>query len=269
MQPGCDSTITINLTINHSTESDISETSCGSYTAPDGQIYNSSGIKTAVIPNATGCDSTITINLTVNHSTESSITETSCDSFEWNGTTYTTSGDYSFTTINSAGCDSTAYLHLTIDPTPATPAITQDGTVLHSDAGDGNQWYDLNGLIHEAIYQDYEVTDYNGYYVIVTLSNCSSQPSNTIHVVATGIELSDIKRIIKVYPNPVSDEFTIEMEGQNDRYAFEVVNASGMVVYDGSFTQKTKVQTSNFAPGIYLIKIGTGNAYEFIKIIVE
>ena len=43
----------------------ITETACDSYTAPDGQVYTTSGIKTAVIPNAAGCDSTITINLTI------------------------------------------------------------------------------------------------------------------------------------------------------------------------------------------------------------
>jgi hypothetical protein len=36
---------------------------CGSYTAPDGQVYYQSGNYIAVIPNAAGCDSTITIDL--------------------------------------------------------------------------------------------------------------------------------------------------------------------------------------------------------------
>ncbi len=49
-----------------STSSSITETACGSYTAPDGQVYTTSGIKTAIIPNYVGCDSTITINLTIN-----------------------------------------------------------------------------------------------------------------------------------------------------------------------------------------------------------
>ncbi|MBB78743.1 MAG: hypothetical protein CL844_07045 [Crocinitomicaceae bacterium] len=38
---------------------------CNDYTAPDGQVYSSSGTYTAIIPNAAGCDSTITINLTI------------------------------------------------------------------------------------------------------------------------------------------------------------------------------------------------------------
>jgi hypothetical protein len=63
---GCDSTITIDLTVNESTTSSITEVVCGdSYTAPDGEIYTSSGSYTAVLTNAVGCDSTISIDLTI------------------------------------------------------------------------------------------------------------------------------------------------------------------------------------------------------------
>ena len=41
-------------------------TACESYTAPDGQVYTSTGIYTATIDNAAGCDSVITIDLTIN-----------------------------------------------------------------------------------------------------------------------------------------------------------------------------------------------------------
>ncbi len=63
---GCDSIITINLTINQNTFSTISMSACGSFTAPDGQVYTTSGNYTAIIPNSAGCDSTISINLTIN-----------------------------------------------------------------------------------------------------------------------------------------------------------------------------------------------------------
>ncbi|MFO7669071.1 MAG: MopE-related protein [Bacteroidales bacterium] len=51
--------------VHQSSESSFSETTCGSYTAPDGIVYTTSGIIIAVIPNSEGCDSTITINLTI------------------------------------------------------------------------------------------------------------------------------------------------------------------------------------------------------------
>ena len=62
---GCDSIMTINLTISTPTASSINATSCGSYTSPSGLIYSTSGVYNDTIPNASGCDSTITINLTI------------------------------------------------------------------------------------------------------------------------------------------------------------------------------------------------------------
>ena len=58
---------TLTITVNNNTTSTISVTVCDSYTAPDGQVYTTSGTETAVIPNTAGCDSIITINLLVNY----------------------------------------------------------------------------------------------------------------------------------------------------------------------------------------------------------
>jgi hypothetical protein len=112
---GCDSIITVNLTVLKSTSSSITVAECESYTAPDGTIYTESGIKTAVIPNAAGCDSTITIDLTIKKSTSASITESACDSYTApDGTEYTTSGIKTAVIPNAAGCDSTITIDLTI-----------------------------------------------------------------------------------------------------------------------------------------------------------
>ncbi|MEI6123531.1 MAG: gliding motility-associated C-terminal domain-containing protein [Bacteroidota bacterium] len=62
---GCDSIITINLTILNS-NSAINETACIRYIAPSGNyIWTTSGIYLDTIPNTMGCDSIITIDLTV------------------------------------------------------------------------------------------------------------------------------------------------------------------------------------------------------------
>lgn len=63
---GCDSTITLNLTLLQPTSSTINVSQCGSYIAPSGAIYTTSGTFFDTIPNSSNCDSIITINLTVN-----------------------------------------------------------------------------------------------------------------------------------------------------------------------------------------------------------
>jgi len=60
------------LTILENTYSEINELANGSYTAPDGTVYSSTGKYTAIIANTAGCDSIITINLTI---TDADITE--------------------------------------------------------------------------------------------------------------------------------------------------------------------------------------------------
>ena len=104
--------------INQNTAASITPNACDTYTAPDGAVYTSTGMYTAVIPNAAGCDSTITIDLTVNTSTASSISETSLDSYTApSGAVYTTSGVFNDIITNAAGCDSVITITLTMNYT--------------------------------------------------------------------------------------------------------------------------------------------------------
>jgi len=91
---GCDSVITINLTINEPTSNTVSETACESYESPSGNyIWVSSGIYRDTIPNSNGCDSVITFNLTiVQNDIITTVTQTNellvsdqngADSYQW------------------------------------------------------------------------------------------------------------------------------------------------------------------------------------------
>lgn len=124
---GCDSTVTLNLTINNSTTSTTTVSACDSYTWTNTTTYTVGGTYTQVLTNAAGCDSTATLVLTINNSTTSTTTITACDSYTWtNGTTYTVGGTYSYVLTNAAGCDSTATLVLTINnSTASTTTITE------------------------------------------------------------------------------------------------------------------------------------------------
>ena len=114
---GCDSTVTLNLTITNSNTDSETVTECDSYTwNANGQTYTQTGQYTTVLTNQVGCDSTVTLNLTITNSNSSSETVTECDSYTWstNGQTYTQSGQYTTVLTNQDGCDSTVILNLTI-----------------------------------------------------------------------------------------------------------------------------------------------------------
>lgn len=62
---GCDSIINLTLTVKNATTASIAATACGTYTAPSGATFTTSGIKMDTITNVANCDSIITINLTM------------------------------------------------------------------------------------------------------------------------------------------------------------------------------------------------------------
>ncbi|HEU4719038.1 MAG TPA: LamG-like jellyroll fold domain-containing protein [Bacteroidia bacterium] len=121
---GCDSVITINLTVNQPSSSTMSATACGSYTAPSGAMFTSSGTYMDTIPNALGCDSVITINLTVNQPSASSFSVTACSSYTSpSGMNITSSGMYMDTIPNAIGCDSVMTIDVTIN-NPTSSSIS-------------------------------------------------------------------------------------------------------------------------------------------------
>lgn len=119
---GCDSVITINLTVNQPSSASFSATVCSAYTAPSGAVFTTSGIHMDTIANAVGCDSVITINLTVNQPSAESFTVSNCEMYTLpNGATVTSSGIYMDTIPNMAGCDSVMTFDVTIlEPTASS-----------------------------------------------------------------------------------------------------------------------------------------------------
>lgn len=201
--------------------SSITITACNSYSAPDGQVYTSSGVKTAVILNSTGCDSTITINLTIN---------------------------------------------------PLDVSTSVNGTVITANAnGATYQWLNCANNyspISGAISQSYTATANGNYAVIVTQGSCSDT-SACQQITTVGMSPEQSTAEISMYPNPVSTELTIESAGIKGEVTFEMINSIGQVVHKGSFVGKTTVQTSDLAPGVYLIKLGDDKTFEFKKIVKE
>ena len=110
---GCDSVITLHLTIYHSTGSGLDVTACDWFFWND-SIYTTSGVYMQYFQTVHGCDSTVVLHLTIYQSKETEWYETACDSFTWNGQTYHQSGTYVQYFPTVPGCDSIVVLHLTI-----------------------------------------------------------------------------------------------------------------------------------------------------------
>ena len=127
---GCDSLVTLDLTISNSSTGIDFQTACDSYTWVDGNTYTTSNNSaTFLLTNTAGCDSTVTLDLIINNSVTGTDTQTACDSYLWiDGNTYVVSNNSASFNITGGGvngCDSLVSLDLTINN---TPSYTMSGT---------------------------------------------------------------------------------------------------------------------------------------------
>ena len=85
-----------------------------------------------------------------------------------------------------------------------------------------------------------------------------------------------ISNTLSVYPNPTSDQVTVEIKTtQKEDYTIELYNAIGEkigVIYQGPLAvgeNNFEYSTADLAKGIYIIKVSSQGTYETLKLIKE
>jgi gliding motility-associated-like protein len=176
---GCDSNITLNLTISNNKNSitNIPLQACDNYLWK-GQSLTASGIYSDTLVAANGCDSIVNLQLTILQKSTADISDSICEGQSYGG--YTKSGTYIDTLLSVTGCDSIRTLHLSVQQKPA-PSLGEGkgictGDTLMLSPGDYSSylWQDGSTLSHFIVNQV-------GSYA-VTVSNLCGQGSATISV---------------------------------------------------------------------------------------
>jgi hypothetical protein len=271
---GCDSLVTLNLTITNTTASTDVVSTCGSYTWIDGNTYTSSNnTATHTLTNDTGCDSLVTLNLTIKQASTSTDVITACEAYTWiDGITYTTSnGTATHTFTNEAGCDSTVTLNLTIYAVDGNVTIT--GTeLIASDSGSEYQWIDCNSetTIPGETNQIFMPTKNGNYSVIVSEGGCSAT-SECINLTITGFEEIPGGEIT-AYPNPTSTSFVIssDTEFRDAKVNVFSLNLMGgpplieLIIHSGKMYS---INMEDYASGLYLVEVSQKNITRRIKLI--
>lgn len=117
-QNGCDSTVTLNLSVLSSLETNLNANICpGTTYFFEGQILSEPGEYIAELTSVNGCDSTVILSLELlPELTENLILEI-CEGeeFVFNGEVLTSPGEYQAILTASNGCDSTIHLQLVLN----------------------------------------------------------------------------------------------------------------------------------------------------------
>ncbi len=257
---GCDSVITINLTINNQTTETIVRTACYSYVSPSKKYtYTKSNTYYDTIPNSKGCDSIITINLTINNQTTETIARTACYSYVSPSKKYTyiQSGTYIDTILNTKGCDSIIAINLTINT--ADVSVTNSSPTLTANAiGATYQWLDCDNNfteINNANNQTFLASSNGNYAVEVTQNGCVDT-SLCINVSNAQILENTFGNHLMVFPNPTKEDVNIELGNHYNEVVVIVRNALGQEVMRTSFN-KTNAFKLNIPgeTGLYILEL--------------
>ena len=159
---GCDSVVTLLLTINHKTYGDTTAIECETFTWHGETYTESTNTPTFTMTNVAGCDSVVTLHLTINNPVHTAITVEQCGgTYTWtsgNGTTYSTSGTYTYSHQDANGCTQVDTLHLTIHPLPGevvlaakdnTSCVGSNGQIIVTSPTGSGYTYSLNGTDYQ------------------------------------------------------------------------------------------------------------------------
>ena len=143
---GCDSVLTVRLTLFSSDSIFITETLCDtSYTSPSGQYtYFENGEYRDTIQNEQGCPSYVFLNLSFNEIPKRFIQISACDSYtSLSGTIYDSTGVYSERRSSGGVCDSIITYDVTIITIDTSVSEIANGLSANA-VGLNYQWLDCN-----------------------------------------------------------------------------------------------------------------------------
>jgi hypothetical protein len=184
------------------------------------------------------------------------------------------SGTISVSGQNSCGTGIPSVMPVTVNIKPATPVITRNESILSSNATSGNQWYMDGNIINGATSQTYTILQDGTYTDIVTLNGCSSDVSNSIVIIHTGIGNPD-KEMFSISPNPGNGAFWLTIKSPTATvYDLKVLNSLGDVVYheshlevNGEFKQYYDLQW--LSSGMYTVVLRSDKQQVTRKIVVN
>lgn len=270
---GCDSTVTLTLTIlEPSTGIETVET-CESYLWQNtGQIYTETGSYESTLTNAAGCDSIVNLNLTI---LEDSISEniSTCDSYTWpvNGNTYSSSGTYSESYTNTFGCDSIRNLNLEV--TQVDTSVVQNGIELTAQANLATfQWLDCNNGFSpiEGATENVFIPTENGSYAVIVIQDGCQDTSACHSITSVGLVKVDPNSIgLSVYPNPTTGIVHINYNSTSyNTLSISCFDMLGKLVYTGDIDISDSFQIPGTF-GIYQVQVVIDERYSSVFKVVK
>ena len=251
---GCDSIITLNLTVNSALTSIIDAEICeGTTYSENGFEHSEAGTYTQTLQTSNGCDSIVTLNLSMKPNSMTTFTATVCEGtvYTENGFNASETGIYTRTMESANGCDSTITLDLTVNPS------YQIGVLAIINRGETYTNFGFN---------ESEAGTYTQH--LQTVDGCDSTIMLTLVVMMSLDDATVDKNAFIFYPNPAKSFVNLEFKALKENTLLQILDLNGRKVrtFDLKAGQETlRIEIGNLPEGVYTIMLG--NAAK--KLIVE
>jgi len=268
---GCDSVITIDLTIQN-TYSSPSVQVCDYYILPSNTdtVFFSGTYHDTVYNNA-GCDSIMTINVQVLGNASSSMNASACLSYTSPSGNYvwTSSGTYQDTLQSANGCDSIVTVFLQIDT--VNTQVIQSGNLLSAQqSGATYQWVDCDNGYNPITGETgklFTPKSTGNYAVIVALDGCSDTSACT-SVVIVGLEESP-HISLNIFPNPSDGSFTIQSSGSTIGVV-SILDLTSKVLFQEQVDEKSLIELhTELQSDVYLLQIENAQGVAQRRLVIQ
>ena len=274
---GCDSLVTLDLTIVNPTSGTDIVTECNSFTWIDGNTYtanNNTATYNIVGGAANGCDSLVTLDLTILNSTTGTDVITECYSYTWiDGNTYTSSNNSAtFNIVGGAanGCDSLVTLTLTIDTVSDFSTSVSGNTISANNTAATYQWLDCdNGsaIIPGETGATFTPTA-NGNYAVQLTENGCVDTSACVAITTIGILENSFGEALKVYPNPTRGNFSVRLGESLETVTVTITDINGRQIQNSDFSNTDQLNLTISEPsGVYLVTIQSGEKRAVVRLV--
>ena len=246
---GCDSIISLNLTILSTSSSTDTITSCGSYTWTNGITYTQSdSTANDTLMNLAGCDSVITLHLTINNAT--TISQQPIDL----RIPLSKDAEFSITTVQTSG--------LTLQW--QTDLGTGFQTISNAGQYSGAQSMKL-------IVSSITTANDNQKFRCIVSDNDCSDTSDIVTLTINTANINDIldNQLFHIYPNPAKDVIHIDVKSNFIGSTYSIISVSGQKVSEGKIEKEdTVINIQDLVEGVYFIQLGE-NIKQSFKILKQ
>ena len=271
---GCDSILTINLTINYNSSAIQNIDACDKYRSPSGKyLWTFSGAYIDTLINRSGCDSFITVDLKLHPKTNSSQFKSVCIRMvsPSKKQIWTKSGKYLDTIPNRWGCDSILTFNLTVNEVDVSVTKTEP-TLTATVFGASYQWLDCNNkfaVIPGATGQSFTAKAIENYAVKITENLCADTSACYSISKLGSISNTGFQNSITAYPNPVTGVVNIYALNPLKDANVKLISSTGTVISETPHIYGTEAifNLSNQATGVYFLEIFENGTIVRIKLV--